>query len=232
MKKRYGWGDYYRIGPDHGMQDALSWNVYQPVTPIHGLGALLDPLLETVQSTGLVAVKAEAIGPSVVALDSMTFTPQTKDDPITGVATFLPTSASLSGSWVESYVAAGYGVLINLASVSSAQPALTMTKHADIVATSCTPSGGWAWLTGPPDLMVAAHNILLQRQGQGQPATPTAAEACVAQGGMWDGEASRCVFHEAAITPTPTTKSSWVVPAIAIGGTVLLLGILMIAQKE
>ena len=226
-----GWGDYRRIHGDHGMQDALSYGVYQPPTHAHGLSGLLDPLLATEESTGIVAVKPEAIGPSVTVLQSMSFTPQTPTDPITGVATFLPTSGAVSGDWVEKYVAAGHGVLINLASVASSQPVLTMTKHPDLIADSCTPSAGWAWLTGPDALMIAAHNTVVLRQSQGQ---QTPAQACVAQGGMWDGEASRCVMPgpgpEATLAPAPKS-SSWVIPVAVIGGVILVAGVLIIAQK-
>jgi hypothetical protein len=224
-----GWGDYRRIHGDHGMQDALSYGVYQPLTHAHGLSGLLDPLLVTEESTGLVAVKSEAIGPSVTVLQSMSFTPQTANDPITGVATFLPTTGTLSGDWVEKYVAQGYGVLVNLASVASSQPALTMTKHPDVVADACTPSAGWAWLTGPDALMIAAHNVVVLRQSQTQ---QTPAQACVAQGGMWDGEANRCVSLPAQAAAAPAPKSSsWILPVALIGGVVLVAGVLIIAQK-
>jgi hypothetical protein len=227
-----GYGDYRRIRAGDEMQEALSWGVYRPMTHAHGLSGLLDPLLDTEDSTGLVAVKQEAVAPSIQVLESMSFT-EDKMSPlaieVVGTASFVLGPDAFQGSWVRSYADRGYIVMVEEASVSTGIVRVAMTKHPGVIAVLCVRAGGWVILTGPIALVIAAQALLGQHPA---PGTPTPAEACVVQGGMWDGEASRCVMPPGPeASPPPAGKSSWILPVAVIGGVVLVAGVLIIAQK-
>ena len=226
-----GYGDYRRVGPDYGMQEALTYGVYQPLSGANGLSGLLDPLLDTEQETGLVSVRTEAVGPAVVALQSMSWVPLSgPEGVIWGKVTFLPPpgSHSKSGGWVTAFVAQGYAVMIETASVPSAEPNVAMTNVPQALAELCRPVGGWALLTGPADLIIAAQEALKA----GLPISDPSA-ACYAGGGMWDGESSQCVPRpaEEEPPPPPAKTASWVLPVAVIGGIVVIAGVLLVAQR-
>jgi hypothetical protein len=224
-----GYGDYRRIRPGDEMQEALTWGVYRPLTHAHGLSGLLDPLLDTEESTGLVAVRQEAVAPAIKVLESMSFT-EDKRAPeaveIVGTASFVLGPSALQGTWVRSYADLGYMVLVEESSVSTGTPRVAMTKQPGVIAELCVRAGGWVMLTGPVNLAIAAQDILLGST----PGTPTPAEACIVAGGVWDGETSACRMPTAALAPA-AKSSSWILPVAVISGLVLITGVLLIAQK-
>jgi hypothetical protein len=222
-----GYGDYRRVGPDYGMQEALSYGVYSPQRGAVSLAGLLDPLLDTETTTGLVAVRQDAVTPAVAALQSMSWEPGTGPEGVLwGKATYLPGPNAKSGDWVNQFVGQGYMVMVEVGTVSAGSPNVAATKIPAAIVALCTAKGGWAMLTGPVELVVAAQQLLLTA-----PPPPDPVAACYAGGGMWDGESSKCIPRSSSGAPPPE-KNSWILPVAVIGGVVVVAGLLLLGQRD
>jgi hypothetical protein len=217
-----GVGVYERLPAARPVAEEYRWGVYAPtgIGVVPGEDELLSALTITDEVGGLVAIRHDKQAAAVQTLDMTHFAPDRTDvDPLTGQASFVVVSAG--GRWVDSYVSAGYMVMVNLSSVATMNPRIMMTRSAETISQYATRAAGYAMVKGPPALAEAA--LRLKQGGSTVPGGPCPAGS--ARPNTW----SPC----APLPPTPGGTSSlqpaqakapsWLLP-LAIGAAVVTVG--------
>ncbi|GAG32528.1 unnamed protein product, partial [marine sediment metagenome] len=155
---------YERTDQGPRIDDEFRWGVYHRdgLGAVPGTEQLLAPLLDVEEKSGLVSVADDKRPMAVQALQLMVFAPDqaAATDPISGQASFVV--GSTGSPWVQAYVGQGYMVMVNLASVSTGNPRLMMTKTPKTIVYYAKRGGGYAMVAGPPALAVAASQLATQ----------------------------------------------------------------------
>jgi len=203
---------YERLDQGPNIEDEFRWGVYHRA----GLGQvpatdqLLAPLLDVEQKSGLVSVADDKRPMAVQALQLMVFAPDqtAQGDPITGQASFVMGSAG--SPWVQSYVDQGYMVMVNLASVSTANPRMMMTRSPETIAHYAKQGGGYAMVAGPSALANQAAQL----------ASPPPTPALPPPNGV----------PAPVATPAAAEAPKWLLPA-ALAAGVLVVGMIAFKKK-
>jgi hypothetical protein len=220
-----GYGSYERVGRDPGLVDALRWGVYQPLGQVPELSKLLEPLSATVEVNGILRVRTELVEPAVAALESMKLTGVSPDavDPIDAKATWVANFPSAT-DWVHQAVAAGQAVLVQPSSVMTGSPSVCLTSLPAVIAERCRRAGGWALVVAPQQLIDAAVAIAGAKAGVPSACPP---------GTVLSSSTGLCVAAAtAAPAAAPKALAPWVIPVAVGGGALLIVGLLVVAQRE
>lgn len=215
-----GVGVYEHVAPGARLAEEYVWGVYAPsgIGTTAGADELLSALTVTEDEGGLVAIREDKRALAVQTLDMMYFQRDSESaDPMTGQASFVIVAAG--GNWVGGYVDAGYMIMVNLSSVATMNPRIMMTREPKTIAQYATREGGYAMVTGPSELAVAALQI---KQAQAPPVPGRCPE------GTYGPRCLPVSTAPAQQSPVLQAKApSWLLP-VAIGAAVITAGALLL----
>lgn len=219
-----GVGVYERTDQGPRVSEEVRWGIYSAsgMGQMPGTEELMAPLLQTDEQSGLVVIAYDKQALAVQTLEMMSFQPDASAvaDPIQGQASFIVVGGG--SSWVRDYVAQGYMVMINLASVSTASPRMMMTRDPRTIAQFATRGGGYAMVKGPSELAIQAAAFA---------APPAPAPTCP-PGTAWAPAQQQCVPYPPGAQDQPPAAAAraaapkWLLP-VAIGAGVFGLGALL-----